>query len=223
MKLVTLLRCAALASSLWLAASAQAGPWRITIDTTALSGQAGFLAFDLVAGSPASGNTALVSAFVSNATLGTGTASGNVTGSLVPGPLTLGSGSFFNEWLQGITAFGSSITFDLDLGDNAVAGGRPDQFAFFLLDSTQLAFATDDPSGAGALFAFDLMGRAATQPVVFNSNFARATVEPRVINPGVPEPGTLLLVPLALALAFAMRVAGSARRSWPGRVIYAPC
>ena len=109
-----------------------------------------------------------------------------------------------------------SITFDLDLGDNAVVGGRPDQFAFFVLDNTQLPFATDDPSGAGALFAFDLVGGAATRPVAFNSNFARATVELRVINPGVPEPGTLLLVPLALA--FALGVAGSARRRRRGRL-----
>ena len=218
MKLVTLLRRAGLAliGSMWLAASALAGPWRITIDATPLSGQTGFLAFDFIAGSPASGNAALVSAFASNATLGTGAASGDVSGNLGPGGLTLRGGSFFNEWLQGVSAFGSSITFDLDLGDNAVAGGRPDQFAFFVLDSTQLPFATDDPSGAGALFAFDLVGGAATRPVAFNSNFARATVELRVINPGVPEPGTLLLVPLALA--FALGVAGSARRRRRGRL-----
>lgn len=213
MKLVQLLRCtgAALISSMLMATSALAGPWRITIDTAPIAGLSGFMALDFVAGSPATGNAAVVSAFSSNAALGVGTPAGDVTGSLGSRALTLGGGSFFNEWLQGVTRFGSRIEFNLDLGDRVGTGGRPDQFAFFLLDNGQLPFATDDPSGAGALFYFDLVGSAGTRPVVFSSSFARATLEPRGSQSGVPEPGTLLLVALALLCLLALTVGARPR------------
>lgn len=69
---------------------ALAGPLRISIDTAPLQSQGGFIAFDFVAGNPASGNTAgntaVVSSFFSNATLGASTSTGDALGGLLPGP-----------------------------------------------------------------------------------------------------------------------------------------
>lgn len=209
----------ALAASL-LALPAWAGPWRVTLDTTPLAGQVGFMAFDLVAGSPATGNTASVSNFSSNAALGAATSSGTVAGNLAAGSLTLGAGPFFNEWLQGVTAFGSSIAFDIDLGAN-LSAGTPDELAFFLLDKSQLPFFTSDPSGAGALFVFDLLG-AATSPVIFASAFARVSID-AVPQQGVPEPATLLLTGVALlaltALTYGPHVFGGGLRRLRARML----
>ena len=155
-----------------------------------------------------SGNSARVSSFVSNSSLGTASISGDVVGSLQAGPLTLGGGlQLFSEWLQGISAFGTSMSFDLTLGDiNAV--GRPDQLAFFLLDKDQLPFDTSDPTGAGALFYLDLRGPETT-PVAFSSAFAAVKVE--AIVTGVAEPATELL---ALAAFAALWLVRSGRLAW---------
>lgn len=187
-----------LALSAW---PALAGPWMVTVDTAPLQGQAGFLAFDYLAGDPATTNQVQLSAFASNAGLGAASSSGDVTGTLVPGPLRLGGGAqLFSEWLQGVNAFGNTISFVLDLGADSAAN-RPDQFAFFLLDPDQLPFATTDPTGAGALFYFDLTG-AGTAPVTFTSAFASVNIQ--MINvgpPGVAEPGTGLLIVAACVTA----------------------
>ena len=101
-----------LALSAW---PALAGPWMVTVDTAPLQGQAGFLAFDYLAGDPATTNQVQLSAFASNAGLGAASSSGDVTGTLVPGPLRLGGGAqLFSEWLQGVNAFGNTISFVLD-------------------------------------------------------------------------------------------------------------
>lgn len=199
-----------------------AAPWRVTIDTAALQGTSGFIAIDLIAGSPDAGNAASISALFTNAVFSGASSSGDVTGSLQPGPLTLGSGAaLFSNWLQGVTSFSTSLVFDLELGDAVVAGGRPDQFSFFLLDGNLLPYETADPTAANALFAIDLAG-VATRPQAFSSAFATARIDPLVGGGGggaVPLPGTPSLVLLAAALMglttwrWRPRAAGSARNS----------
>lgn len=176
--------CLSFLVAMWLAVPALAGTWRVTIDSTPLAGQAGYLAFDFIAGSVGSPNMAIVSGFASDAMLGADSRSGSTVGGLVPGPLTLGGSPFFNELLQGVDTFGSSIAFDIDLGTDT-AGAVPDSFSFFLLNTSQLSFATGDPTGAGSLFYIDLTGPS-MGVVVFDSAFASVTVS-------VPEPSTLLL------------------------------
>ncbi len=200
MKLLPLL-VAALASVLLLQ-PAGAVTYRVTIDTTPLQGVAGFAAFDFLAGAPLTGNSATVSGFGSDGSLGAATSSGNVSGQLLPGPLTLGGGAqFFNEWLQTYSAFGSTMTYELDLGEIVQASGRADEFAFFLLDVNQLPIVTTDPTGAGALFYFDLAG-AATSPVIFTSASAAATIVPIIAS--VPEPDTFPLVLAGMAVVVAL-------------------
>lgn len=112
--------------ALLLELPAVAGPYRITVDTTPLQGVVGYMAFDFLAGSPATGNAAVLSAFGSNASLGLASATGNTSGSLSPGPLALGGGDqLFSEWLQAVSAFGSTLTFDINLGTAVAPAGGP--------------------------------------------------------------------------------------------------
>jgi hypothetical protein len=182
--------------ALLVARTATAGPFLVSVDTRALQGMAGYIAFDFVAGSVPTGNSASVRSFTTDGSLTTSKSSGDVRGNLLPGPLSLGSTQFFNEWLQQVGAFGSTIGFELDLGDAAVPGARADQFSFFLLDPNQIPIDTSDPSGAGALFAIDLTGPAAA-PAVFSAASASASVSP--LTRGLPEPSSALLMLVAFA------------------------
>jgi hypothetical protein len=172
---------------LLISAICRATTYDITVNTTPISGQSGFVVFDFVAGSPAQKNTATVQGFTTNATLGSATPSGSVSGSLVPGPLTLSDTQFLNEWEQGVTTFGSTMHFKLSVTTNA-PGGIPDEFSFYLLDKNQLPFTTTDPSGADALMAVDLNNsNPALQ--VYSSSFASVvTPTPTATPTSTPGP-----------------------------------
>ncbi|OIP63251.1 MAG: hypothetical protein CO150_07710 [Nitrospirae bacterium CG_4_9_14_3_um_filter_53_35] len=185
----------------WLSGPVYAVPFLITVDTIPLSGQSGFIAFDFAAGSPVPGNSAVISSFNSDSTLGSFSQSGDVSGILVPGPLSLGDTQFFNEWLQSMSSFGTTLSYQLDLGSNTALGGSPDSFSFFLLDSHQIPFATSDPTQADALIAIDLNG-SSTTPSVYTSSFATAGIQPINI---IPEPSSLWLTVIALPLLWRKR------------------
>jgi len=157
-----------------ISAAAWASSFKITIDTTPIKGQSGFIVFDFAGGSPAQKNTAAVSGFSTDSTLGSVTPSGTLTGTLTPGPLTLSDSTFLNEWEQQAT-FGARMSFDLSVTTNNLPGSIPDEFSFYLLDKNQLPFPTTDPTGADALLAVDLNS---TNPVlqVFKSSFASVIV-----------------------------------------------
>lgn len=164
----------------------------VTIDTTPLAGVSGFLAFDLIGGSPFQLNTVTVTNFATTGTLGAASGSGDVTGSLTAPPVVLTASAFFNEFLQPITFAGGLTTFRLAMTTN-FSGSFPDEFSFFLLDSTFAPFATSDPSGANALVVRDLMDSVST--VSYTSDFASVRIEP-VTSSAVPEPA--LGLPLTL-------------------------
>ena len=173
--------CAALLPSTVLAQQ----QFDVSIDTSPLAGLSGYLAFDLVAGSSGLPNLVEVTAFVTTATLGDSTLTGDASGSL-PGPLTLTSTTFFNEVLQQVQFGAGSTTFRLTMGSAVAPGAIPDGFSFFLLDQDFAPFDTSDPTGAGALFVVDLSPPLG--PVVFQSTWATATVTP------VPELPTVVLL-----------------------------
>src|SRR5579883_875140 len=152
----------------------RAATFDVTVNTTPIKGETGFAVFDFVAGSPPAKNTAQIQGFTSDATLGSATPSGGVTGTLTPGPLSFTDTSFLNEWEQGLT-FGSTMHFKLSVTTNFVSGGIPDSFSFYLLDKNQLPFATSDPTGADALVALDL---SSSNPAlqVYTSSFASIMV-----------------------------------------------
>lgn len=177
-------------------APAQAAPWRVSIDTSPLAGTSGFVAFDFFAGSAATGNVVRIGNLVFDGTLGLPASTGDVSGTLLAGNLTLGGGTgLFSEWLQGLS-FGTVLAFDLDLGDAEPApGDRPDQFSLFLLDGALLPYMSEDPSFADALMAIDLTGPA-MRPEVYRSDFATLRIDPIVA--GVPLAGTAPLLLLGL-------------------------
>lgn len=177
----------ALAALALLPALAAAADFEVTIDTTPLAGRGGYLALDLVAGSPGAVNDVLVGSFASSSTLGTVTTLGNVSGSLA-GTLTLRSSVFFTEFLQAMVFSPGLTRFSLSLGEATIAGGIPDTFSVFLLDTTFAPFATSDP--AGALILIDLS--PPVTPQVFTSAFATATVSV------VPEPAAVVLLLVGL-------------------------
>jgi hypothetical protein len=175
--------------ALLIVGPARAAPWQVSIDTTPLVGRAGFLAFTLLGGAPPQVNTLTVTGYAGDGALGSGSASGKVTGSLTAGPLVLMTATnFFNEWLQSIT-FGTTLSFRFDLSDS-YAGGTPDNFSLYLLDDALLPFPTTDPSTADAALSFDVVGPLGA-PRVFDSNQFTVSATPVVV--AVPIPATLAL------------------------------
>src|ERR1700676_1330795 len=186
--------------------------FQVTVDTTPLAGITGNMAFDLFGGSPLQNNVAKKTFFGTTSSLGAGSASGDVNGSLMPGPLVETADVFFNEWLQPVTFPAGLTTFNLDVTTNFITGSSPDSFSFSLLDGTLNPFATSDPTGSDRLFAIDLVG-GDTTPDVFTSAFATATVT--ASGGTVPEPN---LLPFAF-LGFGLMLAVHAiiRRARPAR------
>jgi hypothetical protein len=161
--------------------------YQVTVTPDAsLVGVTGNMAFDLFGGSPLQNNTGTITFFVTTGVLLPGSStSGDVTGSLTPGPLVETAAQFFNEWLQPITFAAGPTTFNLDISTSFIPGSTPDSFSFALLDQSLHSFATSDPTGSDRLFAIDLVG-ADTTPDVFTSSFATATVTSS--GGAVPEP-----------------------------------
>ena len=187
--------------------------FQVTVDTTPLASLTGYMAFDLFGGGPLQDNVATITSFATTGVLGAASTSGDVTGSLTPGPLVETADQFFNEWLQPIT-FGSGLTtFDLNVTTSYITGSTPDSFSFTLLDSGFNSFSTTDPTGADRLFAIDLVG-ADTTPDVFTSPFATATVTP-LGGGAVPEPNLLPFAVLGFGLMLA--VYAMVRRARTGR------
>src|SRR5207247_600245 len=126
----------------------------VTLDTAALAGDEGQLAFDLIDGDFAIDNSVIISSFTTDGILGTASSTGSVRGDL-PGRTTISDEEFFNELLQPIT-FGESIVATLHVTTN-FAGGVPDGLSFFILTSEGTPLVTSDLPGH-ALFEVALGG-----------------------------------------------------------------
>lgn len=194
----------------------QADSFDITITTVPIQGQTGFAVFDFIQGAPVLNNTVTVSGFTSNAMLGAFTTTGAVSGTLVPGPMTLSNSAFLSEFSQGLT-YGSTMSFVLTLTTNSSMGGIPDEFSFFLENSKGTPFSTSDPTGADSAFVIDITGNP-LDPLVFMSDFFTVTVTPVPM----PEPSAVgltssSLIILALALWYFRSSRGTARGQSTGR------
>ena len=211
----SLARWGFLAAAFLLVFEVRANSIRIDIDTDALglSGQNWDLAFDLVQGDVTQQfNAVSISSFgITGGSLTTNTpffpSSGNFSGNLSvsPGVVTLNTfdpadPSFFNEYTHNAN-IGSSMTFILDLTENAAPGLVPDAFSFYFLDpATGFPLDTADPTGA--LFVYSIGND--NQPALFCPTTAPCiTVTP--IQQAAPEPGTLMLALAALVALFRMR------------------
>lgn len=195
----------------------QADSFEVTITTTPIQGQTGFAVFDFIQGAPVLNNTATVSGFTSNAMLGAFTTTGAVLGTLVPGPMTLSDSAFLSEFSQGLT-YGTTMSFTLNLTTNSSLGGIPDEFSFFLEDSTGTPFPTSDPTGADSFFAIDITG-SPLDPQVFTSDFGSVTVTP--LTP-VPEPSAVGLTSSSLIILAFMLGYTKSRRVAARRLRHTP-
>jgi hypothetical protein len=197
---------------------------QIDINTSFLApGTSVDLAFDFFdGGSPDNSVTISNFTITGGSPNGSPTTTGNVTGDFSSPPVTLNdstpvANSFFNEYLQNATlgGSGSSLTFRFSITGNAAdPASSPDEFSFFFLDPTnfvngieQSLIATSDPTGADALFAFDI--GAANQPAVYLPTTCPrgvVCVTATLVAGAVPEPGALGLAAAALlALGLARR------------------
>jgi len=115
--------------------------YKVVIDTSALSGQAGTLFFDLTSNRPRTNRFDIFN-FVTDGRVGLpltsgGIISGDLIQGLNPAAFTRVEGnSFFNELALDFVQFGKQIAFTVDVTENAIPQGFPDQFALFLLDDT---------------------------------------------------------------------------------------
>jgi hypothetical protein len=164
----------------------------VSVDTSAIAGQSAFLAFDFIDGDADGGgvanNTATISGFLPVAVLQAGaTSTGEVSGTLDPGPLTLmdsyyslGDTYSFNEFLQPVV-LGDIFRFTIEVTENFVDKDYtiPDLFSLWLLDENFVPFSTDDPTGANLLAVAGADGTATLYSL-------------QVL--AIPEPSTLTLL-----------------------------
>jgi hypothetical protein len=182
------LGCVLLVVGALAAGTAHAFP--VAINTSAHSGKAATLAFDLIDGDGIANTTVTISSFSTDGTLGSASSVGGVSGSL-PGVVTLSDSAFFNELLQAIT-LGSTVSWDLSIATSAANANPPDAFSFFLLEADGVTplFKTTDPTGADALLVIDIGVDAAGNSV------------PHIFEPVLASgPGALALLAVLLPIA----------------------
>lgn len=189
-------------------ATAQATTIDVTIDSPSFSGVAAVLAFDFIDGGPPD-NTVTLSSLTSDGTPDSTSTSGNVTGS---GPWIFSDvgSSFFNELLVTFNPMGTSLSFSFTASDNSPAGSVPDAFSMYVFDSsaTLPLITTNDPTGANALFLFNI-GQGGTS--VFRVDETGFAVTATV----VPEPESATLVLWGALALFVGRRNGRSRRPAP--------
>jgi hypothetical protein len=144
-------------ASLQLASASQ---YNVEVDTSAVQGSKGAIVFEFTSSTPSS-NTANILNFVHDGVTDLPeTQGGLIIGDIIlrinPAPWTeIESMFFFNELVVPFTSFGTSISFTVQLTENASGPGiLPDEFSFFILGPSRLPlFATMDTLGADSLFS----------------------------------------------------------------------
>lgn len=145
----------------------QATLYNVDIDTSALTGSAGAIAFDFTSSTPNS-NTVQILNFFHDGTAGLpATLGGLISGDIIlgrnPAPVTrIEDSSFFNSLVLPFESFGSRISFAIQITENAALPSEvPDEFSFFVLGPDGLPLVqTLDPLGSDALFTICVDGSA---------------------------------------------------------------
>ena len=190
--------------------AAEALPYNVTVDTSALVGTGTFV-FDFIDGGDPGNNQAVVSNFLPVPSVPGSIDAGHVTGNLdTSPPLTLFDDdlfSFISTFLQPVT-LGGLFQFTVDVSTNPPVGlAAPDSFSFSIFDeflSTPLV-TTDLGS---ALFQIDSVGTPLLG-IQDSPDTAPITLAPAT----VPEPGTLLLLALGLPVLVGTAIRHRAGRS----------
>jgi opacity protein-like surface antigen len=175
-------------------AAADALTFHVTVNTSSINGQAGYLDFSLL---PSAFDSQLATAEVLN--FGTdGTVSANapfLTGDasgMLPGTISLDNATFFNDYFQDFT-FGSNISFDLLLdgpaldSPNGTASGES-AFTFGMYaDDGITPLLTTSTNGEALDVNVNLDGTAAV------TTYPSAPGQPPAVQ-AVPEPASLTLL-----------------------------
>jgi hypothetical protein len=176
--------------------------YSVAVNTSPISGTSAQLAFDFIDGGPPS-NTIRVSNFSTDGTLGSNSPTGGVTGTL-PGTVTLTDSSFFNEYLTNIT-LGTSFSFLLDATTNGPTV-LPDAFSLFLLDPVTgfPLFTTTDPTFSNSLLTLNIDGSPQGALTVYSAPGGEVVTTATPVS-AVPEPGTLMLMGIAVVCILSRR------------------
>lgn len=172
--------------------AALADTWYVNVNTSALSGQNGWLDFQFnPADAFAPAASATIMSFASTGLLQPmPTASGEVSGNL-DSTLTLGNSQDFNDWLQGIT-FGTALSFRVDINVPAPnASGSGTAFSLSLYDSGYNSLLADPNWGASLVINASDIGM---MNVLAQAPSVSLSASP------VPEPHNALLLLSGLGL-----------------------
>jgi opacity protein-like surface antigen len=175
-------------------AAADAVSYHVTVNTSSINGQSGYLDFSLL---PSAFDSQLATVQVLN--FGTdGVVSANpafLTGDasgMLPGTISLDNATFFNDYFQDFT-FGNSLSFDLLLGgpalespDGVASGGSTFTFGMFANDQVTPLLSTS-PNGEALDVNVNLDGTASY------TTYPAAAGQPSAVQV-VPEPASLTLL-----------------------------
>jgi hypothetical protein len=179
----------------WGTARAGSASYVVDVDTSGLSGTAGYLDFQF---NPAAGDSLSAAASVTGYSGGSAFSvffqNGDASGTL-PGDLSFDNGTPLNELTFGLT-YGTTITYDVTLSGAAVGGSAPDgsTFAFTLYDANGNSYA-DGPATVTITINPDGSTTGTAYPSI-GGGYSGASVSPAG---AVPEPSTLALGGLGLA------------------------
>ena len=168
--------------------------YQVTINTSSISGNAGFLDFEFNPGGSSQNAFAMVSNFSPSGSLSNSPSIvGNVTGTLPPA-ITITNSTAFNDFFVGFT-YGSSLSFLLTLGGPAVdapngtaTSGSTFGFGMFASDGSTPEL-TSNPDGFGFLVDVNLNGSTTVSDFITSQNSIQLVV---------PEPGSIALTLLGL-------------------------
>lgn len=202
----------------------------LTLNTTPLTATSAApaapfsLAFQLVEGSQANNNTAIISDFAYGVGGSAGSGCPAVLAPCVFGGASgdissivfLSTSGPFNALVETFTP-GSSLSFLVHLTSNVDAGGTPDAFAFSILDSSGSSIPTLDTSGADTLLTVNI--DSANPPILtYATDPSRntlggfgppITMQAPIATP-VPEPGTVVLLSTCVLFSWRKRSSFSA-------------
>ena len=188
--------------------------YQVTIDTSSQSGNNGGIYFQFNGGLDPDPASVSISSFVIGApgslsALPAPVGNGGVTGSLDSLPLVIDNSGGNNDYLHFLT-FGPTLFFQVSVDfTSPLTGSSGSAFSFGLTaDDGLTPVLTGDPNGFNGQISYDTAGVFTASTL---GNDAIETIAP-VASSGVPEPGTALLMTLAIAAIAFLRRACRAQR-----------